>query len=115
MAELRIAIDDIRWQQALGTVAGIYLITDERSGQHYVGSASSGNGVWQRWNDYACTGHGGNKQLVDLLKAFPGRENEFRFTLLESMPLETPRSQVLAREGFWKIALGSRTFGLNSN
>ncbi len=115
MAELRIAVDDIHWQQGLGGVAGVYLITDEHSGQHYVGSASSGNGLWQRWKSYARTGHGDNVQLIELLKECVGRENDFRFTVLESMPLDTPRSQVLARERFWKIALGSRTFGLNSN
>lgn len=115
MAELRMALDDIHWQQGLGGVVGVYLITDEHSGRHYVGSASSGKGVWQRWRDYARTGHGDNIQLVELLRECPGRENEFRLTLLESMPLDTPRPQVIAREGFWKIALGSRTFGLNSN
>lgn len=115
MAELRIALNDLRWQQGLGAVAGVYLLTDEFTGRQYVGSASGGLGVWQRWMDYARNGHGDNDQLLKLLKANPGRENEFRLTLLESMPLETPRSQVLARESFWKLALGSRTFGLNSN
>lgn len=115
MAELRIALHDALWQQGLGAIAGVYLITDEHSGRHYVGSASGGNGIWQRWSDYACTGHGGNLELVDLLRESPGRENELRFTLLEEMPLPTPRAQVLARESFWKVALGSRKFGLNSN
>ncbi|MCU6501953.1 GIY-YIG nuclease family protein [Rugamonas sp. A1-17] len=115
MAEMRIALNDLRWQQGLGAVAGVYLLTDEFTGRHYVGSASGGCGVWQRWAEYAQNGHGDNDQLVDLLERCPGRENEFRLTLLESMPLDTPRSQVLARETFWKMALGSRTFGLNSN
>lgn len=115
MAELRIALQDIAWQQGLGAVAGVYLITDERSGRHYVGSASGGGGVWQRWSDYANTGHGGNIELIKLLQEFPGRESDFRFTLLESMPISTHRANVIARETFWKIALGSRTFGLNRN
>lgn len=116
MSELRLALNDLRWQQGLGDVAGVYLLTDELTGKHYVGSASGGCGVWQRWADYARNGHGDNDQLLDLLEGCPGRENEFRLTLLESMPLGSPRSQVLAREAFWKLALGSRrTFGLNSN
>lgn len=115
MAELRIALNDLRWQQGLGAVAGVYLLTDEVSGRHYVGSASGGRGVWQRWTDYARNGHGGNVQLVQLLEQYPGRDNEFRLTLLESMPLDTPRSRIRAREAFWKLALGSQTFGLNSN
>jgi hypothetical protein len=115
MGELRLALDDLAWQEALASIAGVYLITDERDGRHYVGSASGAEGILQRWTHYVKTGHGDNLQLVQLLQAFPGRENEFRFTLLESMSPETPRDQVIAREGFWKVALGSRTFGLNSN
>jgi len=115
MSELRIALQDIAWQQGLGGVAGVYLITDERSGQHYIGSATGAEGILRRWRDYASTGHGGNTELVSLLKSFPGRENEFRFTLIEAMPLATSKAQVLARETYWKVALGSRTFGLNSN
>ncbi|CAN7476359.1 GIY-YIG nuclease family protein [Massilia sp. LjRoot122] len=114
-SELRVALQDVAWKQGLGSVSGVYLITDERSGHHYVGSANGAKGILRRWNDYACTGHGGNIQLVNLLQSFPGRENELRFTLLEAMPLATPKAQVIAREGYWKIALGSRTFGLNSN
>lgn len=115
MAELRIAMHDVLWQQGLGAIAGVYLITDEHSGRHYVGSASGSGGIWQRWSDYACTGHGGNLELMNLLRESPRRENELRFTLLEAMPLLTPRVQVLAREMFWKVALGSRKFGLNRN
>lgn len=115
MAELRIALEEIAWQRELGTVAGVYLLTDESSGRHYVGSASGKSGIWQRWRDYARTGHGDNKQLVELLREFPGRENEFRFTLLEALSSDTSQREVIAREGFWKVALGSRTFGLNSN
>lgn len=115
MAELRIALQDVLWQQGLGAIAGVYLITDERSGRHYVGSASGGSGILQRWADYASTGHGGNIELVELLRESPGRESDLRLTLLEAMPLLTPRAQVIEREVFWKVALGSRKFGLNRN
>lgn len=115
MAELRIALQDVSWQQGLGAIAGVYLITDEHSGKHYVGSASGADGILQRWSDYASTGHGGNIELIELLRKFPGRENNFRLTLLEALPQSTPRAQAVAREVFWKIALGSRQFGLNSN
>lgn len=115
MAELRIALQDVYWQQGLGAIAGVYLIADERSGKHYVGSASGASGILQRWSDYASTGHGGNAELVELLREFPGRENDLRLTLLETLPLSTPRAQVIAREVFWKVALGSRQFGFNGN
>ena len=115
MSELRIALRDAAWQQGLSGVFGIYLITDERSGQHYVGSASGAQGLLQRWSNYATTGHGGNKLLVQMLAASPGRELDLRFTLLEVLPADSSRQEVIRRESYWKVALGSRTFGLNLN
>jgi len=115
MAELRIALQDLEWRQSLGSISGVYLIADERSGRHYVGSACGAWGLWRRWSDYATNGHGNNVELKKLLTEFPGRENDFRLTLLEAMPSSTPKHRVIAREGFWKVALGSRTFGLNRN
>lgn len=115
MAQLRIVLREAAWQQGLAGVFGIYLITDERTGQHYVGSASGAQGLLQRWSDYAATGHGGNKLLAQMLTATPGRELDLRFTLLEVLPPETPRQKVIERESHWKVALGSRTFGLNLN
>jgi hypothetical protein len=115
MAELRLAMKEVTWQQGLGSIAGVYLITDEHSGRHYVGSAYGMSGIWQRWCAYAGTGHGGNVELIELLNSYPGRENEFRFTLLEALPTTMPRREVIARENYWKVALGSRRFGLNRN
>lgn len=115
MAELRIALRDAAWQQGLAGVFGIYLITDERGGQHYVGSASGAQGLLQRWSNYAATGHGGNKRLAEMLAATAGRELDLRFTLLEVLPAGTSRQEVIQRESYWKVALGSRTFGLNLN
>ena len=45
----------------------------------------------------------------------PGCENEFRFTLLETLPLGIAKTDAEARENYWKIALGSRRFGMNRN
>lgn len=115
IAELRLAMTEVTWQQGLGSIAGVYLITDEKSGRQYVGSAYGVNGIWQRWCAYAATGHCGNLELIELLKNHPGRENEFRFTLLEPLSMSMPRRAVIARENYWKIALGSRRFGLNRN
>lgn len=115
IAELRLAMTEVTWQQGLGSIAGVYLITDEKSGRQYVGSAYGLNGIWQRWCAYAATGHGGNLELIELLKNHPGRENEFRFTLLEALSTTMPRREVIARENYWKVALGNRRFGLNRN
>ncbi len=115
MAELRLAMKEVTWQQGLGSVAGVYLISDEESGKHYVGSAYGASGIWQRWRSYASTGHGGNVELIALLRDHPNRQNELRFTLLEALPMSMPKRDVVARENFWKVALGSRRFGLNRN
>ena len=115
MAELRLAVLEPEWQQEIGSIAGIYLITDEKSGKHYIGSAYGSDGIWQRWKSYACTGHGNNKDLIKLLQENPGRENEFRFTLLEKISATSSSKMVIGRENFWKIALGSRRFGMNLN
>jgi hypothetical protein len=115
MAELRIALREPSWQQGLSQVRGIYVITDERDGHQYIGSASGTQGILSRWSNYAASGHGGNKRLIDLLERTPGRELDFRFTLLETLPADTPRAEVLKRESYWKVALGSRAFGLNLN
>lgn len=53
--------------------------------------------------------------MIELLEAAPGRELHRRFTLLKALPADTPRREVVLRESFWKMALGSGTFGLNAN
>jgi hypothetical protein len=115
MSELRIALQDAAWQQGLLSASGVYLITDERRGAHYIGSASGRQGLLGRWADYATSGHGGNTRLVQLLADHPGRELEFRFTVLEALPADMPKREVIQRESYWKVALGSRAFGLNLN
>ncbi|PKK82025.1 MAG: hypothetical protein CVT49_15845 [candidate division Zixibacteria bacterium HGW-Zixibacteria-1] len=104
------------WRAALSNVAGVYLITDTFTGKHYVGSAYGGEGIWQRWTAYATTGHGGNKELRDLLKnEEPHHVNFFQYTLLEVCDINSSDEQIIARENHWKKALRSREFGLNRN
>jgi len=115
MSELRIALSDPIWQRELMAISAVYLITDERTGRQYVGSAYGSLGLLQRWGDYVRTGHGNNLDLVQVVKEAPGRENEFRFTLLEAIAASAGPAAVIARENHWKVALGSRTHGLNRN
>ena len=104
------------WRAALSNVAGGYLITDTSTGQHYVGSAYGGEGIWQRWIAYAKTGHGGNRELRALLKS-QGTEHAhfFQFTLLEVCDINSSDDYIIGRETHWKKALMSREFGLNKN
>lgn len=104
------------WRAALSNIAGIYLITDNSTGKHYVGSAYGGEGIWQRWSAYAETGHGGNKEFRTLLKnEEPGRVNFFQYTLLEVCDINSSDEQIISKEKHWKTALRSREFGLNKN
>jgi hypothetical protein len=103
------------WHRMLGAIAGVYLITDMRTGKQYVGSASGEAGVLGRWAQYVRTGHGGNVVLQQVLAANPGAEKHFQFTLLRTLPQTLTRAEVIAYEVLYKRKLGSRVFGLNSN
>ncbi len=104
------------WKAALSSVASVYLISDTKSGKLYVGSASGEGGIWQRWVAYSATGHGGNVELKQLIKADgQGRSSHFRFSVLEIADLHESRDSVLRRESHWKSVLLSREHGLNAN
>jgi hypothetical protein len=104
------------WRTALANVAGIYLITDTKTGKQYVGCAKGGEGIWHRWNDYVQKGHGGNKCLRELIQS-KGKAyaQHFQFSLLEICDLNSSIEHIHARESHWKTVLRSREFGLNEN
>jgi len=104
------------WRTALSNVAGVYLISDTQSGKLYVGSATSDGGIWQRWCDYAVTGHGGNRDIKQLL-AGEGieRTRYFHYSILEIADTHTSPHDVRDRESHWKDVLMTRTNGLNAN
>ena len=93
----------------------MYLILAETSGNLYVGSAYGANGIWGRWEQYAKTGHGNNKRLIELLGVDTDYPEKFRFSLLQILPKTFTRDEVIARESLYKRKLGSKAFGLNAN
>jgi hypothetical protein len=103
------------WHHALAKVRGIYLIVDESDGRQYVGSAYGDFGLWGRWVEYAEQPHGGNQRLVEILAADPQRYRFFRYSILKTMPISTPKDEVVRLESLFKRKLGSRAFGLNDN
>jgi len=103
------------WQAALGSVQAIYLITDSRTGQHYVGKADGSERLLGRWNTYARTGHGGNVALTALAGLDPDHVRDFRFSILRVFGPDTPRVDVDTAEEHFKRALMTREFGLNRN
>jgi hypothetical protein len=104
------------WRAALKNVSGIYVITDNESGKHYIGSAYGQIGLWQRWCQYAESGHGGNKELKQLLVE-KGAEHarHLQFSILEVCDLNTGDAEIIQRESHWKDVLRTREFGLNRN
>jgi hypothetical protein len=104
------------WRAALSAVAGVYVIADRLTGKLCVGSATAGEGIWSRWCAYAATGHGGNRELKQLLQVEgDAYADNFQFGALEIADTHASQEDVLAREAHWKVLLLSCTHGYNSN
>lgn len=118
MLETIIGNERMDWKSALQNVKGVYVIVDKKTGKKYVGSASGETGIWARWSDYIQTGHGWNKELIDLVKGDDKNyaHDNFRITLIECWPFKTDDSAIIRRENFWKEALLTRgKHGYNKN
>lgn len=117
-AELQEVVGDPRfesWQTALGSVQGVYLIADTRTGKHYVGKADGGERILGRWSQYAKDGHGGNVALRALAGEDSEHARQFVFSLLRVFGPDTPKATVDEAEAHFKKALLSREFGYNRN
>lgn len=112
------AIQRSDWKASLESVKGIYLITDDKTGKRYVGSASGDEGIWSRWACYLKTGHGNNAGLIEVIKreGLEYARQNFRFTLLEYRSMKADNKAITDRETFWKRALLTRgDYGYNQN
>ncbi len=106
------------WIPALKNQKAVYLITDKSTGKLYVGSATAQWGMLlQRWSDYVANGHGGNKELVALVKkeGFDYIQENFQYSILENYNARMDDNYVLERESWWKETLQSKKWGYNSN
>lgn len=103
--------------EALKKITGVYCLTDMKTGKLYIGSATGGEGVAQRWGNYLDSKHGGNKKLVALYqeKGAEYFEEYFTFTLLEYFGLSYDPEAIIAREQYWKRCLGTIKHGYNDN
>ena len=104
-----------RWIDKLSSINGIYLILDKKTGKQYIGSAYGTNGVWGRWQNYISNGHGGNKQLIELLEKDENYLLNFQWTILETLPANLSKEKIISYETKYKEKLGTRAFGLNLN
>ncbi len=106
------------WKAALENVKGVYIISDVKTGRHYVGSAYGDQGIWSRWCGYVASGHGGNAELRALIDdpTLAYCRANFQFSLLEYRSHRTSDDVILDREAFWKRVLLTRGgYGLNRN
>lgn len=104
------------WKTALSNMKGIYLITDIATGKMYVGAAYGDETIWNRWQQYITSGHGGNTGLRDLIEQNnPNYVKNFQFSLLEVHSTLISDVYILKRESHWKQVLLTRDFGYNQN
>jgi hypothetical protein len=98
-----------RWKEVLQQWRGIYYIFDDSASKGYVGSAYGANNLLGRWQNYAASGHGGNRLLQ-------GRDpTHFHFTILERVSPDMKQRDIVALEASWKQRLHTREYGLNDN
>ena len=113
----RIFRDEISvWKNKLSASNCIYVISDSKSGNLYVGSTYNREGIWGRWKDYAATGHGGDVELVKLLEADPEYAKKyFTWAILQVLPLGIQDEKAISIETLWKNKLGRTACALNRN
>lgn len=96
------------WVTALKFTAAIYRITDLPTGKIYIGSAYGKSGLWNRWCDYAGTGHGGNLKLIPLDPA------NFQWSIVRTLSGVMSAAEVIRIEHTEMLKHGSKAEGLNS-
>ena len=99
-----------RLRSAMQQWRGIYFIFDVTDSKGYVGSASGEENIYGRWQDYAASGHGGNRWLK---KRDP---RNFRFSILQRVSPDMSKQEIDQIEASWKERLHTRhPLGLNDN
>lgn len=117
-SDLRTVLEDSgysAWRTALGSVQGVYLIADTRTGKQYVGKADGSERILGRWMQYAQNGHGGNVALRGLADDDGDPARHFLFSLLRVFGPDTPTRDVDEAESHFKKALLTREYGMNRN
>lgn len=115
-SELQMVVNNPDWIEKLKAVQCIYAILDDKTGKLYVGSTYSAKGMYGRWFDYAYTGHGYDKKLAELVsKNSNYAKDNFKWCILEVLPLNVTRHDAIEQGNIWKEKLGTREHGNNIN
>lgn len=123
LPQLRKVVENKEWRSKLESLNCVYLILDKVTGKQYVGVTYKDvrpgvkNGILSRWAEYASTGHGNNKMLIDLLskEGIGYAEQNFQWTILETLPLNVTPKVAIDRETLYKEKFGTRKHGYNEN
>jgi hypothetical protein len=95
------------WEATLRSSKGVYILTCPKTKEQYVGSATGEYGFWQRWEEYARTGHGGNIALKS-------REpSDYQVSILQVAGTDATTDDIINMEEHWKRKLQSKQMGLN--
>lgn len=124
--KLKKKLESPEWRTALSCRKDVYLITDQRTGKLYVGSAYGTNGILGRWETYVKSGYDKhevengkypNKKLQELVteKGLSYIQDNFQYSILETFTDDVSDEYIIGRESWWKEALHSREFGYNAN
>lgn len=103
------------WHRKLSCCNCVYAITDSYSGKLYIGSTYNKEGIWGRWKDYAATVHGGDVELKKLLEKDPCYAKNFKWFILQILPLGVSDIRAIRTEKSWKERLGRSVCELNKN
>lgn len=103
------------YYKILNNIKGVYCLTDTNNGKLYIGSAYGNDGISKRWEDYALTEDGGNKELTKLKLKPNYIKKYFTYTLLEFYDKNVSDSFIIEREKYWKQVLDTRKHGYNDN
>jgi len=104
------------WHQKLSSVFGIYLINDENTGKHYIGSAYGENGIIGRWEIYIKNKMSENKELIKLMEnKEEDYKSHFTFTILRTLSKALTKDEVIEKETSYKKRFTTIKFGFNSN
>lgn len=123
LPQLRNVVENKEWKSKLESLNCVYLILDMSNGKQYVGVTYKDmkpgvkNGILGRWTEYAQTGHGNNKLLVELLAREGNNyaDQNFQWTILETLPLNVTPKVAIDRESLYKKKFGTREHGYNEN